>query len=566
MKWILPEQNTDNIIEWLFQTRNIKDREKFFNPTINDLYDPFLLYGVDDAVKAISEAVKNQKKIYIHGDFDVDGMTSTSILWNFLYRDLNAHSTLPFIPNRFTDGYGLSEDNIKRIVDEGGELIITVDCGIKDIELINRYSDIVDFVITDHHTIRKSEDNIEGSKKVGDFLISAKAKGVIHPQLNPDYPFKEICGAFVAWKLCQALNEYMKTGVDMTKYLDLVALGTVCDVMPLIDENRCVVKLGIEQFKNTQNIGLKKLIKISGIDQKQIDTYHLGFILGPRLNASGRLETAMDGVRLLTTQSDNYAEQIARKLDELNRSRQDLTRKYLEIAEERIQSELDKQKIHFIYGEEWPEGIVGLVAGRLTEKYNRPVLIGSLKDGVIKASARSIPEFHIANTLKELNKYLIAHGGHAQAAGLTLSYDSFESFYNDLSRVALEQIEDSFLEKSLVIDAVGNINSLDLNLAEDILRFAPFGSHNAKPVIALLSLKIQSGVKLMGKDNNHLKFCVGSGDGNIDCIAFNFTDKFKDIVGDNHAALVDVAGTLDIDVWNGYRKPVFKVEDIRLSE
>lgn len=559
IEWILPPPRKLSLTDHLFELRGIKDKNKFLNATFGDLDSSFLMYGVDRAVKVLSEAIKDKKKIYIHGDFDVDGITATSLMWNFLYKDLNA-SVLPFIPNRFTDGYGLSEENIKKIIEEGGDLIISVDCGIKDIELVNKYFNKVDFIITDHHTIRRSDDEkVEGSKFVGEFMISSKAKAVVHPQLNPELPFKEICGAMVSWKVCSALNEYLKAGVDMSKYMDLASLGTVCDVMPLVDENRIVVKTGIERIRKTINKGLQALFRVSGSDITTSTAYHLGYVIGPRLNASGRLETAMDAVRLLTTDSERYALQLATKLNDLNKLRQDLTKEYIEIAENQLLEEGLDNKIHFLYGDGWPEGIVGLIAGRLTEKYNKPILIGSHKEGILKGSARSIPELNIADALKHSSSTLLRYGGHAQAAGFSLNLEKLNEFKNLLKEFA-DTILENNLNKKLYIDLIADFDDLSLQSAKDISQFEPFGNSNSTPLIALLSSKIMNPT-LIGKDQLHLKFNIGS---NTEFIFFNCEDR--NALLSSSETLFDIAGHLEIDSWKGREKTVFKVRDIRKSE
>lgn len=410
MKWILPKKTDSDVFEQLLNSRTIQDKEKYFNPSLKHLYDPFLMSGMNAAVSTISKALKDKRKIFIHGDFDVDGISATSILWQFLYRDLNA-DVIPYVPNRFTEGYGLSDESIKAIIEQGGDLIITVDCGVKDIELVSKYSNKISFIITDHHTIREYDSNnlVENSKKIGNLIVSSKAKAVVHPQLG-DYPFTEICGATVAWKLCSALNISLNTGIDIYKYLDLTCLGTICDVMPLIDENRIIVKYGLDRLRKTQNIGLKTMIEYLKLEPQSIDTYHIGFMIGPRLNASGRMQSAMDAVRLLTTQDNKFALEIVKKLDGLNTERQTLTQKYFELAEEQLKDNLDK-KLLFVYGEEWPEGILGLIAGKLTEKYCRPAIAASINGEKVKGSARSIEEFHIANNLKSISSNCLPSEG-----------------------------------------------------------------------------------------------------------------------------------------------------------
>jgi single-stranded-DNA-specific exonuclease len=564
MKWMLPEKRNEDVWDLLLSERGIDDIDKFLNPSISQLYDPFLIYGMDDAVKVISNAIKSQTKIYIHGDFDVDGITATSILWNYLYKDLGA-TVLPFIPNRFTDGYGLSEETIKNMIKEGGGLVISVDCGIKDIELVNKYADQIDFVITDHHSIRNADlsENIEGSKSINGFLISSRAKAVVHPGLDPKYPFKDICGALVSWKLVHAINNFLKQEIDIYKYLELAAIGTVCDIMPLIDENRIVVSQGLKRMATTQNAGLKALAQVSGVDLNVVDTYSIGFMLGPRLNAAGRIESALDAVRLLTTSSYSFALELANKLESLNKERQELTKKFLDLSEEQIQSQLNK-KVIFIYGKDWPEGIVGLIAGKLTEKYSRPVLIGSLNEnGIIKASARSIPGFHITDKLK-INEHLLnTFGGHAQAAGLTLNESNFSELVNNLNQIADEELDEEKMVKSISVDLVVNINQLNLDLAEKINLLAPFGYKNSKPNIVVAAINLKK-LTYVGKESQHVKFCIADNGNEINCISFNAKDKFDSVVS-NSINTYDVLGNLDIDSWNGYKKIILKIIDIRES-
>lgn len=555
MLWIFPEQKKLGLVDYIYSTRNIKNQELFFNPNSTHLQSPLLIHDAEVASKAILKAIDEKKKIYIHGDFDVDGITATSILWSFLYKDLGA-DVLPHIPNRFTDGYGLSEETIERIIADGGNLIISVDCGVKDIELVNKYSDKIDFIITDHHTIRSLEEPLpEGSKIVGEHIISSKALAVVHPKLNNNLAFNEYCGAVVSWKLCCAINEIGNKSINMLKYIDLAALGTVCDVMPLVDENRTIVKLGLAQLSQTENIGLKSLCNVSKIDLTSLDAYHLGFIIGPRLNASGRLESAMDAVRLLTTSNKDYAKELASKLDRLNKERQDLTRKYLEIAEEKLEA----NKINFIVGDEWPEGIIGLIAGKLTEKYHKPFIIGSRNGDSIKASARSPEYFHIANALKQLDSHLERHGGHAQAAGLTINSSNFDSFYSALQDIANTEVKDEDLIKKVKLDAIANKDEINEYNAKALLSLSPFGMHNPKPLIGLKGIDMKN-FRTMGADGTHLKIPMHE-DG-FDIVAFNMANEILD----SDTTLFDFAGNLDLDSWNGRNKPTFKVQYFRPAE
>lgn len=557
MEWILPEQNNLSLIEWIYKSRDVNPKNKlFFSPSVNDLHSPLLMHNVQEVAETLMNFIGTDRKIFIHGDFDVDGVTATSIMWQFLYKDLGLKA-LPYIPSRFTEGYGLSEDSINNILDQGAELIITVDCGVKDIELINKYSDKVQFIITDHHTLLPKDTNMEGSKLVGEYVISDKAKAVCHPKLN-NYPFVELCGAAVSWKVCSAVNEILSLGINVNKYLDLVAIGTVCDIMPLIGENRTLLKLGLEQLRKTDNIGLKSLFEYLNIIPRDLDSYHLGFVIGPRINATGRLENAMDAVRLLTTSNPDYARQMSSRLDSLNAERQQLTQKFIDIADEQIKEQSD-DKLYFVYGEDWPEGIIGLIAGKLTEKYHRPVIVGSVNDQKVKASARSIEEFHIANNLSKHSTLLISHGGHAQAAGLSLELSNLQELIKQLKLNANKDLEGTELVKKLKIDGIGILEEVSDETHTQLQALSPFGMANKKPIIAFLGITPDK-IKVFGKENNHLKLFFLNGDREIEAISFNNTEYTTNI---DFSKPLDVAGTIEKNEWNGKISFFIKIDNIR---
>lgn len=557
MEWLLPDQNNTPLVEWIYKTRGIDVNNKtFFNPQYNDLHSPLLLHDVEKVAEVLKEFIGTDKKIYIHGDFDVDGITATSIMWQFLYKDLKLNA-LPYIPSRFTEGYGLSEDSIGKILEAGAELIITVDCGVKDIEIVNKYSNKVKFIITDHHTLLSKNTEIDGGKISGEYLIADKALAVCHPRLG-NYPFYELCGAAVSWKVCAAVNQILGLGIDMSKYLDLVSIGTVCDIMPLIDENRILVKLGLSQIKNTSNVGLKNLFKYLKVPLHEIDSYHLGFIIGPRINATGRLEDAMDAVRLLTTNNDLFARQITSKLDSLNLERQQLTSKFIEIAEIQIKNQAE-DKLYFVYGDDWPEGIIGLIAGKLTEKYYRPVIVGSIKDGKVKASARSIEAFNIANNLTTHSTLLLTHGGHAQAAGLSLSHEKLEEFKAAIKGTAHNSLDGISLLKKLKIDALANLKEINAETYNKITQLSPFGMANKKPLIALLKV-IPDKIKVFGKENNHIKLIFIVEGKELEAIAFNKAQEYQDF---DFSKPIDIAASIEKNEWNGKVSIFLRIEDIK---
>lgn len=557
MQWIWPESEraeTESVVDYLLRIRNITNQEDFLNPQLEKLHDWKLLHDAPTAAAKIIAAVTAGKKIMVHGDFDVDGVCATSILWDYLYRELGA-DVLPYVPSRFDQGYGLSESSIQDMLAQGAQMIITVDCGVKDIEIVKKYSEQgIDFIITDHHTLPVGED--------AKSFVSSDALAVVHPRhpLAP-YPFPEICGSAVAWKLVQGVNSVAGKNVDVFRYLDLVALATVCDVMPLIDENRIFVKYGLERLKQTENLGLQSLLKIAAVNPKEIDTYHFGFVLGPRLNAAGRLESALDAVRLLTTKSLASAQDYAAKLHNLNTERQALTTKLVADAEAKIQQQLDNP-VFFVYGEEWPEGIVGLVAGKLTEKYYRPTLIGSiLPEGSVKASARSIEGFHVSNALTRLQHHLERHGGHELAAGLTVPLEKAEQFYAELLSIAKEQLTAEHLEKKLRIDLALNPQELNFDLEQLIANLAPFGFANQQPVIGLKGLTLQSS-REFGKDKSHISFRFAEMS-HIEVMAFNQAEQYREL---RSGTKVDLAGYLDQNVWNGRTNLQIRAKAIQVQQ
>lgn len=560
MKWILPAEKPkkSELIDFILKQRGINDTKYFLNPDKSHIHDPFLMFGMKEVAESILEAIKNKKKIIIHGDFDVDGVTGTSIMFDFLYRELGA-DVIPVIPNRFTDGYGLSDQTMKKAKDLGGELIITVDCGIKDVEIVEKYKNDFEFIITDHHTLLSSidENNKDIVKKIGDHYVSKAAIAVTHPKLKNQYPFSEICGAAVSFKVCQAVNELNGGNVDMDKYLDLAMMGTICDIMPLIDENRSIVKYGIELIHFTQNEGIKALCKVAGIDFEAIEPYHIGYVLGPRINAAGRIEDATEAVRLLTTNSKQAAEKIALKLDSLNRQRQDLTKEYTDIAEEQLQSQKGN-KVHFILGEDWPEGIIGLIAGKLTQQYNRPVLVASNNDGVIKGSARSIETYNIANTLKDLDHFLVRHGGHAGAAGFQIDPESISKFTEALFHHGDENITDADLEKLLFIDSKIDLDDLSFDLVDALYSLQPFGNKNEEPIFAFENLNLLEPY-IFGSDNQHIKTGIPGRD-DIEFISFGNASKLKPLIRENN---VNLAGVIGTNEWNGNKKLQIRIKDIK---
>lgn len=552
MKWIFPEQKL-SLVEHLLSRSTVYNTPYFKDHSFEKLHSTTLLHDCTLAAEVILKAIENKQKIYIYGDYDVDGICATTTLWRFLYHELGYLNVVPHIPNRFVDGYGLNSESIEKIIGEGGQLIITVDCGVKDIELVAEYADKIDFVITDHHSPRplsdaKSDDHVVSRETI----YSSKAKAVVHPQLE-NYPFRDICGAVVAWKLVQAIVLKLGKPELAEKYIQFAAIGTVGDIMPLIDENRSIVALGLELINKSDIPGITALLQVSAIEKGKVTAESIGYTIGPRLNASGRLDSAMLAVKLLSTNSNEYARTLATDLDNLNVERQSLTKKYLAIAEEHYKNEKDRY-IAVIVGDEWPEGIVGLIAGRLTEKYYKPFIVGSRNGDTIKASARSIEEINIVDILNQHSTLFEKFGGHSQAAGMTFKASNLDNVKQELDNTAMGLLNASMPLRTLNIDGLATPSELSIENVERLQDLEPFGNQNRKPLIALTNVVIDS-INILGKEGKHCKFVKGG----VEFIYFNF-DALP-AVGIEH----DIAGFADIDTWNNRKKVSFKVRYIRES-
>jgi single-stranded-DNA-specific exonuclease len=544
-KWIWPEKRIplENISKSILELRGIEDIEGFLNPQLEDIPDYKNLYGATKAAEKIVEAVKNGKRIVIHGDYDADGICATSILWEFLYRDLAEHlnmkvDVLPFIPNRSDQGYGLTESSIDECIDMGADLILTVDCGVRDKEIINQYlkEKKVNFVITDHHQVPGDID-----KDLNYPLVHQRFPG-------HEYADVEICGAFVAFLVVQAIKDQvgMDTKIDQkTKGLDLVALSTITDIMELKSVNRIVVKYGLQQMKERKRIGLKYLIEKAEVDINQLDTYHLGFIIGPRINASGRIDTAIEAVKLLVSTNPKTCMQLASKLDYLNFERQKMTGEAVNEARDMIDME---EKMICVLGSNWHEGIVGLVAGKLNEEFNKPAVIATKANGEIRGSARSISGFNITTALEKCSKYLERFGGHAQAAGFTVKEENWDEFKECLQGIAEKKITEEMLTPVLNIDLYLSTSDISYKFLDILKELEPFGYGNRKPVIGFKNMVIVR-KQPIGKVQNHLKLlCKGDGVDLVTLLLFRCDEDVDNLKVDD---VIDVVGSVNVNSWNG---------------
>jgi single-stranded-DNA-specific exonuclease len=564
-QWIVRPKKSNNIIEQLLVNRDITDCESFLNPNFeHDIYDPFLLHDMSKSVKRIFQAIKNKEKIGVFADYDVDGVTAGAILTNF-FKYLNVDTKI-YIPTR-DEGYGLNEAGIKNLYDSGCKLVITVDLGITGKKQINYAKKLgLDVIITDHHSFKKSD-------------ISKDAFGIIHSRLSDKYPNKDLSGGGVAWKLVQA----MASSPDLSKicndkkiknivkwFLDLAAISTVCDMVSLAGENRAIVKFGIKVISKTQNTGLSELIKKASIKTDNISTYTIGFQIGPRLNAPGRLDHALISYFLLTTRDKNEAKKFATKLDDINYQRQKELEQVFKEAKSKIETrKLKNKKIILIEDKNWSEGLIGLVAGRLMEELCRPVIVFREEKGHLKGSARSIESFHILEALDSVSKYLITHGGHARAAGLSLEKKHLSVLYDEILEIAESKLSPRDLVPKIYIDAEINLEDITLKLLRELEKFEPHGLGNPRPVFLAKNITIAN-KRLIGADNKHIKLGLtvnedksGRRTNVYDAIGFDMGYLYDKIKSSERA---DLVFSLAINSWNNTEKPQIRIMDIKIND
>ncbi len=543
---VLTEQaKTPEILSKFFLSRGIRDVnyiDKFLNPGLEDLHNPFLIKDMRKAVLRIIKGIKNKEKIVIYGDYDVDGVTSTSILLNF-FRELNVDVDF-YIPDRVEEGYGLSIAGLEKVCNKAADLIISVDCGITAFDEIKFIKDYckeankqIDVIITDHHQCRDDECYIP------------EAYAVVNPN-RPDclYPFKNLCGAGVVYKLINAIGIELKLEDIHQKYLDLVAIATIADVVSLVDENRTIVKFGLERLLNTTNIGLKALIRHSGVKDGKIDTITIGYIIGPRINVAGRLGDAGRGVRLFTSNDYEEVERIAKELNEENRLRQDIQTQIFEEVVNNIEEDIEynKDKILVVAGEEWHHGVIGIVASKITERYNKPTILISIKDGMGMGSGRSLEGFNIFKGLTYCKELFEKFGGHELAGGVTLKKENIEAFRKMINEYAVSIKYENILRPKIFVDAEIKKEDIQIDIVQQLEKLMPFGQDNESPIFVYKNLKIIS-IGTVG-DNKHLKLRFEDSNKVINAIGFNMGDKLNFLSNNN---TVDVICRLEINRWNG---------------
>ncbi|MBM2821017.1 MAG: exonuclease RecJ, single-stranded-DNA-specific exonuclease [Candidatus Berkelbacteria bacterium] len=544
-KWIISPLKNKDIVLQLLINRKIKKEQwrSFLEPNFdNDLHNPFLMKGMDEAVKRFVKAIDNNETIGLFGDYDADGIPGTALLYDCLQK-LGKNAKI-YIPSR-EQGYGLNTEGIDYFIQEKVTLMITIDLGIrneKEIEYASQNS--IETIVIDHHE--------PGDKLPEAIILDPKQK-------NDKYPFKELAATGVVFKFLQGLSK--KVPEINTKYLkwslDFVAISTICDIVPLIDENRIFVKFGLIVLKKTKRIGLIELYKKSAILAENIDTYAIGFQIGPRLNAPGRIDNANESFYLLTTNDPKKANVLAEKLDNINRRRQaELDRVLTEAREKVCREGLDKRKIILVEGKDWPHGIIGLVAGRLMEEFARPVIVCERRPKDLRGSARSIDAYNIIEALDYAKKYLIKYGGHKKAAGLSLEIEHLSNLYDKLQELAESKLKDDDLVPKIKIDAKLNLKNITSDLLKKLQQFEPFGLGNPRPVFTLENIDI-SEARTVGDLGKHLKINING----LDAIGFGLGNFLEEIL---KRPKVDLVFTIDENNWNDRRKIQLKIIDLKM--
>jgi len=537
------------VIARLLSLRGLYEPDKievFLNPLPKFLYNPFLMQDMEKAVNRLIKAFYNKEKILIYGDYDVDGITGTSLLLRF-FRKLQLPASF-YIPDRETEGYGLSISGVEYAIENNFDLIITCDCGINafdEIDYANKNG--IDVIVTDHH---------EPSDELPD------AYAVLDPKRSDDsYTFTDLCGVGVAYKLLHGFC--IRKGIPsevINEDLDLVAIGIAADLVPVIDENRILLSVGLKKIKETCKPGIKALIDVSGFGNSDIDVSTIVFGLAPRLNAAGRISHASKSVELLITDNYQRAVRIARELQRENRERQRIEKETIDDAIRQLNHihNMEKDKIIILSSNDWHQGVIGIVASKIKEQYNKPVVLVSFHEGIGKGSARSIDGFDIYKAFAACSEYLDSFGGHKMAAGLVVRYENFRGFYKKINEIAKEMIEDEMLLPVLEVDAEIKLLDLDRNIIEFLNKLAPFGPGNMKPLFLAKNLKISGIPRTINE--MHVRFKVCQDKFVISAIGWRMIDRYEYLISNMPLSMIF---SVEENTYNGLAEMQLNVKDVR---
>lgn len=544
---ICERYNLNKVIGKIIVNRHVVNDEDvriFITPTRDDFHDPFLFKGMDIAVERIIKAINNKEKILIYGDYDVDGITSTTVLKKYLMdRGISVDT---YIPNRLHEGYGLNKNAIDTIKERNIDLIITVDCGISAIEEVDYAVSLgMDVIVTDHHEVGEKLPNALA-------VIDAKRK-------DNTYPFRSLAGVGVVFKLIQALSIKLEIKPEeYLKYLDLVCVGTISDIVPLEGENRTIAKLGLMLIKVTRNLGLRELIKSSGY--KEIDSNTISFGVAPRINACGRMGHEEKSLKLFLAEDLESATKITKELNEYNTLRQSTEKAiYEEAIQEIDRNHLDEKNSIVLGGKGWHHGVIGIVSSKVTDKYYKPSILLSFEDDIAKGSGRSVPGFDLYEGLTKCEDLLEKYGGHSMAVGLTLKKENLEKFKERFEQIAKEKnIKE--LVPIIYIDDELKLKDINMDLVKGLSILEPFGEANKVPLFLIRNLKIDS-IRALS-EGRHLKLTLRDENFVINAIGFELGYLAEEYRIEDR---IDVVGTLEINSFNGFRSIQINMKDIRKS-
>ena len=546
VKELQEKYNINKLLSTILVNRGIteeKQIQKFLNPKRNDFYNPYEMPDMEIAVNRILQAIKNGEKTIIYGDYDVDGITSVTVLKSFLEeRGLKVDE---YIPNRLNEGYGLNKKAVESIANQGYTLMITVDCGISAVEEVNYANELgIETIITDHH-----EPGSELPKALA--VVDAKRK-------DNKYPFRNLAGVGVVFKLTQAIS--MKLGLeekDYLKYLDIVCVGTISDIVPLVDENRVIAKLGLKLVEVTRNPGLKALLNASGY--KVVNSNTISFGIAPRINACGRMGYEEEALKLFLTENLVQASEITERLNKYNRDRQEIEKNIYDEAIKMMEKEDSNAQSIVLGSNNWHHGVIGIVSSKITEMYFKPSILICFEGEDGKGSGRSIPGFDLHEALAETAKYLEKYGGHEMAVGLSLKKNNFNRFKEAFEKY-VEEKDITGIVPIIEIDKQISLKDIDSNIVKQLDLLEPFGEANRRPVFVYKNLKIDS-IRALS-DGKHLKMTLKDGNTIVNAIGFNMGQLSKEyMIGDR----IDVVGTLEINAYNGREMVQINVKDIMKS-
>ncbi|MBS1496105.1 MAG: single-stranded-DNA-specific exonuclease RecJ [Bacteroidetes bacterium] len=522
----------------------------YFRPNPQMLHSPWLMKDMDKAVIRISTALNNHEKILVFGDYDVDGTTAVASMYSFI-KSIHSPELVDFyIPHRYKEGYGVSKMGIDYAHDNNFSLIICLDCGIKSVELIEYASTLgIDFIVCDHHL---PGNNIP------------KAVAILNPkQMDCNYPYKELCGCGVGFKLMCALTEKLLLPSDnVYQYLDLVATAIAADIVPMTGENRVMAYLGLQKINTNPCPGIKALIKLGGI-QKHLNISNVVFVIAPRVNAAGRMDDAKKAVQLFIEKDEDTAMQFAEMLHADNSERKEADSSITEEALEIIAADKNSisKKSSVVYKEHWHKGVVGIVASRLIENYYRPTVVLTRNGDVVSGSARSVPGFNLYEAIYECREYLLAYGGHFAAAGLSMLPENVTAFSHKFEQVVASTIDEQLLVPEIIIDAEIQFSEIKESIYNIICQMEPFGPQNMRPVFIAKKV-MDTGYSKILKEL-HVRFVLKQNDVILNGIGFNMADKFYLLQMQKH---IDIVFTIDENEWNGNKNLQLKMIDFRLSE